>query len=383
VSPAHDDGRAWAVGLAGFALMLTVGTMYALGAVQAELPRLFALTPAAALTPFAAASLGLAAGTGLGRGALRRWGPRATAMAGAGLWGLAVAFAGLALGHDLLVGAVACLAVGGVGVGAAYLTIIATVGPRFAARPLIGSAIGPLGFATGSALFFVASATTDQHSPADAGAWLAVVGVVLVLVVLALGWGLPPTRPRTQPPATTSTPTRRRLSALLFVNALPGMLLLAVVVPLFAGSTTNRRAEEVIAATLVALFLGGLLAPRIRDRLGPERAFAVLLAVRGVLLVVLPFTPSLPTAIVLLAVVLFGHGAGFSLLPGLVRGRLPGEFADEYGRVLVVWGLSGVVGSALAALSVSIIGGYAAALAVAGVVALVGAAVLAARRATT
>lgn len=373
----------WPVGGAGFLLMVGVGSMYGMSAVQVELPRLLGLTPAWSLAPFAAASLGLALGSGIGGQALARMGARAAAMTGAVIWGLGSSAAGFALIQASLAGTLAGFAAGGIGVGIAYLTIVATVGPSFPDRPLIGSAIGPLGFASGTCLFFLIAIGTalDRQDNGDAGNVLIMTGLGITLLALIAGWGMPArSAGRTSPGEAelpSVAPARRFLSLLLFANALPGMLLFAAVVPVmssFYGTSDRSAAELLIAAITVALFLGGLFAPGLRARLGARKAIIVLLLGRALLLMTLPFVPGVGAGIVLIAAVLFGHGAGFSLLPGLMKAQdVPSRFAANYGRVLIAWGLAGVAGVGLAGLSVSVTGGYSFALFSAGGIALLAA----------
>lgn len=363
-------------------MMTGIGSMYGLDALQATLPTVFGVDPAWSGAAFAGASVGLACGPGLAVALLRRVGARVTAMLGTVVWGVCVALAGVALGHAQVIIAVVCLAVGGAGVGAAYLTIVATVGPAFASRPLVGSALGPLGFACGTALFFASAAVLGPRTPRDVSTWVLGTGLVVVTLAVVGGGGMPQAVPGGAAAADGVEQrvrvAHRRLAALLFLNAFPGMLLIGVVIAVVTGSADvgTGGAEVAVAITMVALFLGGLGAPSLRRALGARRTFVTLLVVRGVLLIALPFVPSSVAALTLIAAVLIGHGAGFSLLPGIVRNQLPASFAAQYGTVLIAWGLAGVVGMVVAGVSVLSVGDYTPALVLAGVVALVAAGVL-------
>jgi hypothetical protein len=368
------------VGIAGFLLMIGVGSMYGMSALLVELPRLLGVPVAWSLAPFGAACLGLAAGTAVGARRLHSLGGRLAAILGTSVWGIGMAIAGLALSGGNLPGVIVGFGIGGAGVGLAYLTIVTTVGPSFPTHPLVGSAIGPLGFMTGTGLFFIAALTRGFHhlSGSEIGVFLISAGLIVSTLAFIAGRGMPPAS-RTASAAIeaeepSAAPARRVLSWLLFANALPGMLLLAVVVPVmgsYAGQSDTDAAEVLIVATIVLLFLGGLLAPGLRKRMGSRKVFLVLLIVRGLLLVTLPFVPWSAAGVLLLAAVLFGHGAGFSLLPGLMKAQdKPQRFPINYGLVLVAWGLAGVVGVAAAALSVTATGSYGLALFLAGGVAL-------------
>lgn len=101
-----------------------------------------------------------------------------------------------------------------------------------------------------------------------------------------------------------------------------------------------------------------------------------LLILRGVLLLAVAATAA-PGAVVLatIIVILFGHGAGFSLLPPLMRAQgAPENFTHNYGQVLIAWGLSGVTAAFTVWISRFTAHSDSPALAVAGIIALLGAA---------
>lgn len=386
-APATSDagrGRPTVVtGIAGFLLMQGIGSMYGLSGLQAALPATTAIGPAAALLPFGATCVGLAVGSGLSGAANARFGPRCTGMVGVLVWAAAIFAAGAAIPAGRLGILLATFGIGGIGVGLTYLTIVATVGPAFPKQPLVGSAIGPLGFASGmAALMIVAANCFDTDSATSVGGALIWTGVVTAAITLTAGWGLPGRATETPPPAkSTARPARRALSLLLFSNAYPGMLLLDIVIPLLTETPQHPKAaisELIVAATTIALFLGGLLAPRLRAVLGAQRAFCVILLIRGAALLVVSFAPSTAALIVLVALILFGHGAGFGILPGLMRAQdHRARFAGNYAIVLISWGVAGVAGTLVAMVTWSITGGFSIALVTAGAVAVIGAVVLA------
>lgn len=381
---ARSGDRGLWIGVAGFLLMVCVGTMYGLSALLVELPRLLGVSQGWSLAPFGAASLGLALGTAVGARVLLPMGSRSAAVAGTVLWGLGAAASGTAIAGGSFAGTVAGFAFGGVGVGLAYLTIVATVGPSFPTRPVIGSAIGPLGFTTGTGLCFVAALTTrfQHNSAAEIGGLLVTGGISIAVLAVVVGRAMPPARRSDQPPdpQASAASARRILSWLLFANALPGMLLIAALVPVVASDneTDIPGAQQLIVLMTITLFLGGLLAPGLGKRIGARNTFLVLFLVRGVILIALPFVPGTLARILLLATVLFGHGAGFSLLPGLMKSEdALLRFPINYGQVLIAWGVAGIVGVLIGCLSVNLTGGFHIALAAAGVVALSAALLLA------
>ncbi|KAJ1299581.1 hypothetical protein OPQ81_010402 [Rhizoctonia solani] len=265
------SAQPWQLGLVSLVTMFTVGTVYGLSTVGAELPRVFGLSTACVVTW------------------IDRYGASSVAIGGAASWSAAVIGTGYSIGSlDSLAGVLAFLFVGGVGVGFTYLAVVVMVGQAFPSRPLARSAIGPLGFSSGTAACLVASSwyRFDFLDPVQLGRALSVSGGLLLLlllgvaVVAATPVGLVRDDPhRQQPPAATrplpqSPPERMRwknpsarlfLSTLLFVNALPGMMVFGALMPIASfhqqGSVRDIDQANILAYAMTALALGGLLAP--------------------------------------------------------------------------------------------------------------------------
>jgi hypothetical protein len=140
-------------------------------------------------------------------------------------------------------------------------------------------------------------------------------------------------------------------SILLFSNALPGMGMFNALLPFAFYHTrgTEHSALRFLPYSMIALFSGGLLAPFLNSKLGPRLTFVVLFCLRGFLLALLSQFNDTAVAIACLLSGLFGHGTGFSILPGLVKARQeqPASFPSSYGRVLITWGIAGFVGCIL------------------------------------
>lgn len=335
-----------------FLNMASVGTMYALTVVQFELPRLLGISQASSLLPFAAACVGLSLGVGTAAGFIQRRGARSIVAMGTSIWGLAVVGAGYSVSLGSLELISVCFLGGGVGVGWTYLAIVVAVGRDFHHHPLARSAIGPLGFSSGTA----AAILLSEHlafAALDAdqlGRLMGFAGMAFILVSAA-ALALPTGQQSVQaPPSPVRSeekygPLERSWKITLFFNAFPGMAIFAALLP-FASDQIHARPRVATAVTLGALAFGGLSAPVLDARLGSPGAFSLLLMLRGVLLLLYSQHQSGGLAMVVLAAVFFGHGAGFGILPILIKQRVvrPDSFVHVYGRVLVVWGLSGVAG---------------------------------------
>lgn len=277
---------------------------------------------------------------------------------------------------------VACSLGGGVGVGWTYLALVVAIGHGFKHHPLAGSAIGPVGFSFGTATVHLLSKNL-AFSTRDAeqlGHFLGLAGVVFVVVGRTTVTALPQEQRKVRTPSTDTfkrvDSTERGWRILLFPNAFPGMAIFAV----FQLLTSHQLGATVIGprfapmVVLGALACGGLAAPTLNAKLGASGAFSLLLAVRGILLVISWHLRSTSIAVVALAAAFFGHGAGFNILPVLIQQRAvsPERFVDAYSRVLVAWGLAGMASTVMNGLLMVIVGDPSLVSLASGITALVG-----------
>ncbi|CAK7237522.1 hypothetical protein SCUCBS95973_009981 [Sporothrix curviconia] len=357
--------------------MFAVGTVYALSTLQVELPRILPLqvSQPLSLAPFAAACLGLAIGTRMSAPLITSWGSHATVATGTALWGASLVGTGCSLQQQqqqqqqltAFHGMLASMVLGGVGVGVTYLAVIVMVGLGLPQQPLARSVIGPLGFSSGSAVCVVlrSSLRFQSYSAQQLGHLVVLGGRASVGIALATLAVLPNNAP---PAQTTQTAPRRgssepRLSILLFCNAFPGMAAFAALLPAAAlyGSEGNQHdAGAALAGCMTALTLGGLVAPSLSQRFGPKPVFTALFGIRGLVLLALSRSSSSSpsTALIALVVVLFAHGAGFSIMPILLKSRYPDpvRFYTAYARVLPAWGAAGIAAVAFNASFLSFAG---------------------------
>ncbi|KAI0485615.1 hypothetical protein F4859DRAFT_471857 [Xylaria cf. heliscus] len=348
----------WKAALLGFTTMFSVGTVYALSTIQTEVPRLLEVSPPRSYTLFAAASLGLSIGVSICASCIAIYGEYYVAIGGTALWGIAIATMGYFLASlPSLLGVLGSLLIGGVGVGLTYLATVILVGQAFPNQPLARSAIGPLGFSsgTGSWLFVWSYLEIGDKDGRQVQNALQIGGAVFICIA-ATAYTLAPSQgARTSSPAplrnSEKIPARRFFLTLLFFNALPGMTAFSSLLPItsFYYYRTTGDALYILPRLIVALTFGGFFASTVSSRLGARFTFFMLFCARGLLLVTTSMFPTLPVATITLLVIFFAHGAGFSLIPGLVKARCTKStpFPYEYGEVLTSWGVAGILGSAI------------------------------------
>ncbi|KAL5355542.1 hypothetical protein BJX96DRAFT_64829 [Aspergillus floccosus] len=344
------------VAVASFANMFCIGTVYALSILQAQLPRLFRISDAWSFAPFGVACLGLSAGVLTSASMIIQNGAHVTVARGTTLWGIAVIGAGLSLSSLKFGLMVTCFLFGGMGIGWTYLAVVALIGQGLPTYALARSAIGPLGFSTAAAMCFLLGSMFEVNT-SDAetlGRMLVLLGVTFAAVGASTQLVLsdfPKNHAARSTPKALPRDPEPFFSILLFFTALPGMTLFTGLRPLASHYTKGADNETMwsLSNCMPALALGGFLAPKICASLGPRRTFVGVFCFRGLLLILLSqFDGSMQASWTMLAI-LFVHGTGFSLLPGLIKAQTTNQhlFYSSYGKVLVSWGTSGIVGCIL------------------------------------
>lgn len=340
------------VGVAGFVNIFCIGSVYALSALQAQLPRLFGISDAYSFAPFGVACLGLSIGVMSSASMIVQSGAHVTVARGTTLWGIAVMSAGLSLNNLRFGLMLICFLFGGLGIGWTYLAVVVLIGQGLPRHALAQSSIGPLGFSTATATCFLLSSAFGVNA-ADAKT-LGRMLVLLGLTFAALGRSTQlllsdfPKNSVVGSPKTLLRDSDPFFSILLFFNTLPGMTVFTGLRPLASYYTngTDYDTMSILSYCMLALALGGALAPSVCAYLGARLTFVGILCLRGAILILLSRFENLTVATCSLLAILFAHGAGFSILPRLVKAQSNHKqlFYFNYGRVLIAWGMSGIVG---------------------------------------
>jgi len=151
------------------------------------------------------------------------------------------------------------------------------------------------------------------------------------------------------------------LTAILALNTTVGIALISQA----AGSATDIAGYSVAgAATVVgvlALFNGGgrIVWAAISDKTGRMPAFAAMLGLQGVCLLILPHAGSAVLFFVLAAVVYLCYGGGFGTMPATAGDYFGVKNAGAiYGLMIIAWSLAGVVGPVIASALIGDDGNY-------------------------
>ena len=388
-----SSGR-WGIVIAAVLVQLALGAVYAWSVFNKPLQGQFGWSKTEAVLPFEVAIGTIFIGSLVGGRIQDRRGPRVVALAGGILYSIGIMAASLVSDSDQLWLLVLTYgALGGIGLGAAYITPIAMLTKWFPdKRGLItGIAVGGFGFGaviTAPVAKSLLAGTDDKTS-----VFLPLGLAYLVAVLLGAsffrnppaGYEVPGWRPSASQTAARSThdytlPEALRtrqwyfLTAILTLNTLAGIAFI---------SQASDAAQEIagvsagVAATFVGvmgLFNGGgrIAWAALSDRVGRMPAFLGMLAVQAVCFLVLPHAAAFAVFAVLAALVYLAYGGGFGTMPATAADFFGTPNAGAiYGAMIVAWSIGGVVGPLVAASLYEASGSYTLPFTVIGVVALV------------
>ncbi len=390
----------WIIVLAGTWLQLFLGTVYAWSYFQQPLVDAYgwANTQVAWTFSLAICFLGLAAAWAGTK--LPRYGPRKLAVAGGLLFGLGYLLAAAALHWQcLLLLYLGYGVVGGIGLGLAYVTPVATVAKWFPDKKGLATGLVIMGFGFGallmSKLIAPALCRWSDGNLVPVFFWLGVCFMAATLLGAAAlrnppagyvpprsgladsgprlpqsstteggrATGISPTSPAIEPRETVAIFSRRfaLMWLVFFCNIVAGISIIGFQSPLFqdrwhqVDPTLTAASLAAYGATLIAvsaLFngVGRMFWGALSDRIGRLLAFRLMLAsqLAVFLLLIVMGNPWLFGA--LLCYVLLCYGGGFGTMPAFVLDVFgPRGMAQAYGVILTAWSAGGVVGPQIVA----------------------------------
>jgi MFS transporter, OFA family, oxalate/formate antiporter len=382
MAASEKAGARWLIAAMGTVLMLCLGTVYAWSFFQGLLVREFkdsfgwSNTQVAWIFSLAIFFLGVTAAWGGSQ--LPRRNPRLLSMIGALLFAAGYAVAAFAFSTRSLPLLYAGYGViGGIGLGLAYVTPVATVSKWFPDRKGLATGMVVMGFGLGALLMSKVLAPvflrlTGRNLTVT---FLCLSGVFLVLGLASAalmrnppaGWA-----PKASPsaggkgacPEITDLPARRAvfsgkfllLWVVFFCNITAGIAIISFQSPLFQDlwkrmdPSLAAAALAGLGATLVAassLFNGAgrFLWGTVSDRIGRAQTFRVMLASQVVVFTLLVVTGSPWVFAVLVCWVLLCYGGGFGTMPSFICDVFGIRLMPAvYGSVLTAWAAAGVVG---------------------------------------
>lgn len=363
---ATGPGRAW-IAAAAVAVHICLGSVYAWSVFLPALAREAGWTKAQATWAFSLAIATLGFTAALATPLTRRLGPRRAVALSAGLFGLGVAGAGLAVHlRALPLLYLSYGLVGGMGLGLGYVPPVTTLMGWFADRKGLATGLAVGGFGLGALLgSFAAEALLKRFGCAPAFVILGLVyacGIFLASRLLRLPDDGNPTA---EVPARTGVLGEPRfwlLWTLFFLNIATGILLIALARPMLEEAGAGRAAlPAVTAVALMGLFngLGRFGWASLSDRVRRLRIWGLMFILQGLTFLLLRAVGSPLALAVGLWVIASCYGGGFALCPALVADLFgPDRGPKAYGLALTAWSAAALLSPPIAAQLREITGSY-------------------------
>ena len=362
--------RRYLVAIGGILLHLMIGSVYAWSVFTGPIAKQtgWALSSVTVAFSIAIFFLGMSAAF-MGR-LVERFGPRLTGTVAALLYGSGILLTGLAVQLESLpLLYIGYGVVGGLGLGAGYVTPVSTIIAWFPDKRGLATGMAIMGFG------FAAMLTGPIAQNLIAGIGLVptmyVLGTAYLLIMLTAAQVIRKPRPGEVPAAdiaksvsltgtamtanqAVKTRSFRYLWLMFFINITCGIGLVAVASPMAQQQTGMSAATAAMMVGVVGLFNGfGRLAwATLSDLIGRPLAYTLIFTVDVAMLAgILVFSSPLLFGIAL-CLIMSCYGAGFSVIPAYL-GDVFGtkQLGAIHGYVLTAWAVAGVVGPTLLSLS--------------------------------
>jgi OFA family oxalate/formate antiporter-like MFS transporter len=370
---AKPGGSRWLLVGAALLLQFSIGAVYAWSVFAAALQEAqpWQLSKVQASLPFTVTIAMIFIGSYIGGRIQDNRGPRVVALAGGVIYAVGVLLAAFTNGSgDLWLLVVGYGVISGFGLGFAYIVPIAMLQKWFPDKKglITGLAVGGFGF--GAVLTSpVAQWLIDRDPDDPTGAFLPLGIAYLVMSLIGASFFKNPPPYFEVPGAESSgdagagekskdftqgealrTPQWYLLTAILTLNVTAGIALISVAAASASGIAGYSAAGAATVVGVLAVFNGGgrIVWAALSDYVGRMPAFAAMLGLQGVCLLVIPHAGNPVLFFVLAAVVYLCYGGGFGTMPATA-----GDFFGVlnagaiYGLMLVGWSLGGVIGPIL------------------------------------
>ncbi len=377
--------KKWLIAILGTVTHLMLGTVYAWSFFQTPVAESAGWTNSQAAWAFSLSIFMLGVTAAWAGGKMTKFGPRKMAITGGVLYALGYLISGYALSHQsLLLLYLGFGFIGGIGLGLAYVTPVATVSAWFTKNQGLATGMVVMGFGFGALVMskilapFFLSITGNNLSTT-----FYYIGLVMLVVIplSALSLKLPHSKEaHTADNLKVAEPNISFMKDifgrsfvvvwLVFViNIIAGMIFISFQSPLLQDllklqmpADTDFANPQVIAslaasgATLIAVSsifngLGRFAWGGFSDKFGRIQTFRLLMVLQAIIFILLVFVTNPIVFSVLVCLVLLSYGGGFGVLPSLAKDVYgPKLMASAYGALLTAWGVGGIIGPQIVAM---------------------------------
>jgi len=140
------------------------------------------------------------------------------------------------------------------------------------------------------------------------------------------------------------------LWGILFINVTAGIALISNLSPMAQSQVglSAVAAGSVVLAASLCNGLGRILWSSLSDRIGRKTVFLLLVGTQIPLLVLLPTVHTPAVFVGICCYILLCYGGGFSTMPAFIADTFGTQcLGAVYGKILLAWGVAGVVGPML------------------------------------
>ena len=360
----------WLIAIAATLTHLLLGTVYAWSFFQSPISENYGWSQSETAWTFSVAILMLGITAAWCGSNIEKFGVKKLAVIGTILYALGYIISFFALKyHSLPLLYFGFGIVGGIGLGMAYVTPVATVSGWFPDKQGLVTGMVVMGFGLGAFVMskILAPFFLDIFSGNLQHVFLSV-GIILLVAhpLLALFLESKPNIEGKNINEKISVKDHILSSSYIFIwliftfNIIAGMIFIAFQSPLLqdllknegvSGSATlAEKGATLIGVSAIFNGVGRFLWGSVSDKTGRITAFRMLLALEIILFLILIFTKNSMVFSAGVCLVLLCYGGGFGILPALIKEKYGTKLmASMYGITLTGWGIGGVFGPQITA----------------------------------
>lgn len=371
-SAMQNSGKRWFIAVMATLVHLCLGTVYAWSFFQKTVSETFGWSNSETAWAFSLAIFMLGVTASWGGQNLQKFGPRKLALIGAFLYAFGYIISYFALKNESLwLLYFGYGIVGGIGLGLAYVTPVATVSKWFPDKQGLVTGMVVMGFGLGALLMskLLAPIFLEYFEKDLAKTFLAIGITLLVLLPFFANFlNLPVEEKTTEISAEKLSAAKEILSPnfifiwLIFMfNVVAGMIFISFQSPLLQDllkaenvnidtATLEKSGATLIAISALFNGLGRFFWGSISDKLGRVTTFRLLLLIEMGVFASLIFIKSPILFSVGVCLILLNYGGGFGVLPSLIKDFFGTKLMPiVYGAALTAWGVGGILGPQITA----------------------------------
>jgi len=368
----QNSGKRWLIAVMGTLVHLCLGTVYAWSFFQKTVSETFGWSNSETAWAFSLAIFMLGVTASWGGQNLQKFGPKKLALIGAFLYAFGYIISYFALKNESLwLLYFGYGIVGGIGLGLAYVTPVATVSKWFPDKQGLVTGMVVMGFGLGALLMskLLAPIFLEYFEKDLAKTFLAIGVTLLVLLPFFASFLNLPIEEKAKEISTEKLSATKEILSQNFIfiwiifmfNVVAGMIFISFQSPLLQDLLKSENVNldtatlEKSGATLIAISalfngLGRFFWGSVSDKLGRVSTFRLLLLIEAAVFASLIFIKSPILFSVGVCLILLNYGGGFGVLPSLIKDFFGTKLMPIiYGAALTAWGVGGILGPQITA----------------------------------